>query len=184
MSEIPRLKERYLTKVVPSLIARFGYRNRHQVPRLLKVVVNTTTKESVQDVKVLDAIAADMAAITGQRPARTQAKRAISAFRIRQGMPLGMKVTLRGNRMYEFIDRFFNFAVPKIRDFRGFPTDGFDGRGGYALGLTEQVIFPEIEVVKVKKVFGMNIVFHTSARHDDEARALLEELGLPFAKRK
>jgi len=180
----PRLKELYLTKTVPALVKRFGYKNRHQVPRLVKVVVNVTTKEAVQDSKVLDMIADDLAAITGQRPVRTYAKRAISAFRIRGGMPLGLKVTLRGARMYEFIDRFCNFAVPKIRDFRGFSADSFDGRGGYSLGLTEQVIFPEIEMAKVKKVTGMNIVFHTTAKHDDEARALLEALGLPFAKRK
>ncbi|MEO0079848.1 MAG: 50S ribosomal protein L5 [candidate division WOR-3 bacterium] len=181
---MPRLKQAYLSRVVPTLTKRFGYKNQHQVPRLVKVVVSVTTKDAVQDPKVLDVIADDLAAITGQRPARTYAKRAISAFRIRKGMPIGLKVTLRGDRMYEFIDRFFNFATPKIRDFRGFPTDSFDGRGGYNLGLTEQVVFPEIEVAKVKKLTGMNISFHTTAKHDDEARALLEELGLPFAKRK
>ncbi len=179
-----RLKELYLNKIVPTLIARFGYKNKHQVPRLVKVVVNVTTKEAVADSKVLDVIADDLAMITGQRPVRTYAKRAISAFRIREGMPLGVKVTLRGERMYEFIDRFFNLAAPKIRDFRGFSPDSFDGRGGYSLGLNEQVIFPEIEVAKVKKIFGMTITFHTTAKHDDEARALLEELGMPFAKRK
>lgn len=179
-----RLKELYLNKVVPALITRFGYKNRHQVPKLVKVVVNVTTKEAVNDAKILDVIAEDLAMITGQRPVRTYAKRAISAFRIREGMPLGVKVTLRGERMYEFIDRFFNLAAPKIRDFRGFPLDSFDGRGGYSLGLNEQVIFPEIEVAKVKKVFGMTISFQTTAKHDDETRALLEELGMPFAKRK
>ncbi|MEN9979682.1 MAG: 50S ribosomal protein L5 [candidate division WOR-3 bacterium] len=179
-----RLKEHYLNKVVPALISRFGYKNRHQVPKLEKVVINVTTKEAVNDSKVLDVIAEDLALITGQKPVRTYAKRAISAFRIREGMPLGVKVTLRGERMYEFIDRFFNLAAPKIRDFRGFPTDSFDGRGGYSIGLNEQVIFPEIEVAKVKKIFGMTITFQTTAKHDDEARALLEELGMPFAKRK
>ncbi len=179
-----RLKEHYLNKVVPALISRFGYKNRHQVPKLEKVVINVTTKEAVNDSKVLDVIAEDLALITGQKPVRTYAKRAISAFRIREGMPLGVKVTLRGERMYEFIDRFFNLAAPKIRDFRGFPTDSFDGRGGYSIGLNEQVIFPEIEVAKVKKIFGMTITFRTTAKHDDEARALLEELGMPFAKRK
>ncbi len=181
---IPRLKELYLNKVMPALTARFGYKNRHQVPKLVKVVVNVTTKEAVADSKVLDVIADDLAMITGQKPVRTYAKRAISAFRIRQGMPLGVKVTLRGDRMYEFIDRFFNLATPKIRDFRGFPLDSFDGRGGYSLGLSEQVIFPEIEVAKVKKVFGITITFKTTAQRDDETRALLEELGMPFAKRK
>ncbi|MGQ9677988.1 MAG: 50S ribosomal protein L5 [bacterium] len=181
---MPRVKEYYLKKVVPALIAKFGYKNRHQVPKLVKVVVNVTTKEAVQDSKVLDVIAEDLAMITGQRPVRTFAKKAISAFRIRAGMPLGVKVTLSGDRMYEFIDRFFNLVAPKIRDFRGFSPDAFDGRGGYTLGLNEQVIFPEIEVAKVKKVFGMTITFLTTAKHDDEARVLLEELGMPFAKRK
>jgi large subunit ribosomal protein L5 len=179
----PRLKQDYLNRIVPALTTRFGYTNRHQVPRLLKVIVNVTTKDAVADSKVLDIIADDVGTITGQRPTKTFAKRAISAFKIRQGMPLGVKVTLRGDRMFEFIDRLFNFTAPQIRDFRGFRPDSFDGRGGYSLGLQEQVIFPELEVSKVKKVFGMNITFQTSARHDDEARAMLEELGLPFAKK-
>jgi large subunit ribosomal protein L5 len=177
------LKQDYLKRIVPALTARFGYRNRHQVPRLLKVVVNTTTKDAVADAKVLNVIADDLGVITGQKPARTVAKRAISAFKIRQGMPLGVKVTLRGERMYEFIDRFFNFAAPQIRDFQGFSADSFDGRGGYNLGLSEQLVFPEIEASKVQKVFGMNITFHTSAHHDDEARALLAALGLPFRRK-
>ncbi len=177
-----RLKKQYQDKVVPALNAQFEYGNRHQVPRLTKVVINVTTKEAVQDVKVLDLIAADLALISGQRPVRTYARRAIAAFKIRQGMPLGVKVTLRGERMYEFIDRFFNFATPQIRDFQGFSPDSFDGRGGYSLGLSEQLVFPEVEASKVKKVFGMNITFDTTARHDDEARALLAALGLPFRK--
>jgi large subunit ribosomal protein L5 len=178
----PRLKEEYAKKIAPALTAEFGYKNPHQVPRLNKVVVNITTKDAVQDAKVLDVIAEDIALVTGQKPMKTRAKRAISAFKIRQGMPLGLKVTLRGDRMYEFIDRFFNFAAPQIRDFQGFSTDSFDGRGGYNLGLSEQLIFPEIEASKVKKVFGMNISFQTTARHDDEARALLAALGLPFRR--
>ncbi|MBM3322080.1 50S ribosomal protein L5 [candidate division WOR-3 bacterium] len=183
MSE-PRLKQDYRKRIVPALTKRFGYRNVHQVPRLEKVIVNVTTKDAVADAKVLDPMADDIGAVTGQRPLRTHAKRAISAFKIRQGMPIGLKVTLRGDRMYEFVDRFFNFAAPQIRDFRGFSADSFDGRGGYSLGLQEQVIFPEVEVSKVKKVFGMNVTFQTSAQHDDEARALLEELGLPFRREK
>lgn len=179
----PRLKELYFTKIVPALTKEFGYKNRHQVPRLLKVVVNVTTKDAVADAKVLDVIGEDLAKITGQKPARTQAKRAISAFKIKQGMPLGLRVTLRGDRMYEFIDRFFNFAAPQIRDFQGFSPDSFDGRGGYSLGLSEQLIFPEVEAAKVKKVTGMNITFQTNARHDDEARALLAALGLPFRRK-
>ncbi len=178
----PRLRKEYTERIIPALKARFGYTNLQQVPKLLKVVVNMTTKDAVADAKVLDVIAEDMAAITGQRPVRTYARRAISAFKIRKGMPLGLKVTLRGNRMYEFIDRLFSFAAPRIRDFQGFSVDSFDGRGGYSLGLSEQVVFPELEVAKVKKVFGMNITFHTSAKRDDEARALLEELHLPFRK--
>ncbi len=178
----PRLRQDYRQRIVPALTKRFGYRNVHQVPRLVQVVVNVTTKDAVVDAKVLDSMADDLSLITGQRPVRTYAKRAISAFKIRKGMPLGLKVTLRGNRMYEFIDRFFNFAAPQIRDFRGFSADSFDGRGGYSVGLQEQVIFPEVEVAKVKKVFGMNVTFQTSAQHDDEARALLEELGLPFRR--
>jgi large subunit ribosomal protein L5 len=178
----PRLKQDYRKRVVPALVTRFGYKNRHQVPRLSKVVVNTTTKDAVADAKVLDLISDDVATVTGQRPCRTAAKRAIAAYKIREGLPIGLKVTLRGDRMYEFIDRLFNFASPRIRDFQGFKRDSFDGRGGYSLGLQEQAIFPELEVSKVKKVFGMNITFHTTAKHDDEARALLSELGLPFAK--
>ncbi len=179
----PRLKEEYEKRIVPALTSQFGYVNREQVPRLTKVVVNVTTKDAVQDPKVLDLIAGDLAMVTGQQPAKTRAKRAISAFKIRQGMPLGVKVTLRGNRMYEFLDRFFNFAAPQIRDFGGFSTDSFDGRGGYSLGLSEQLVFPEIEAAKVKKVFGMNVTFQTTARHDDEARALLAALGLPFRRK-
>jgi len=180
----PRLKQDYLKRIAPALSIRFGYKNPHQVPRLLKVVVNTTTKDAVADSKVLDAIGEDLAAITGQRPCRTVARRAISAYKLREGLPLGVKVTLRGDRMFEFVDRLCSFAAPRIRDFRGFKKDSFDGRGGYSLGLQEQVIFPELEISKVKKVFGMNITFHTTAKHDDEARALLEELGLPLVKGK
>ncbi|MFO7675912.1 MAG: 50S ribosomal protein L5 [bacterium] len=178
-----RLKTAYREKIVPALMKEFGYRNVHQVPRLLKIVVNVTTKDAVADAKVLNVIADDLAAITGQRPVRTVAKRAISAFKIRQGMPLGVMVTLRGERMFEFLDRFFNFAAPQIRDFQGFSADSFDGRGGYSLGLSEQLVFPEIEAAKVQKVFGMNITLQTTARHDDEARALLAALGLPFRRK-
>ena len=178
-----RLKTDYRERIVPALMKEFGYRNVHQVPRLLKVVVNVTTKDAVADAKVLNIIADDLATITGQRPVRTVAKRAISAFKIRQGMPLGVMVTLRGERMFEFLDRFFNFAAPQIRDFQGFSTDSFDGRGGYSLGLSEQLVFPEIEAAKVQRVFGMNITLQTTARRDDEARALLAALGLPFRRK-
>lgn len=179
----PRLKQQYVERVGPALTKQFEYHNPNQVPRLVKVVLNTTTKEAVADAKVLDLITEDLALIAGQRPVRTHARRAIAAFKIRQGMPLGVKVTLRGDRMYEFFDRFCNFAAPQIRDFQGFSPDSFDGRGSYSLGLSEQLIFPEVETAKVKKVFGMNITFHTTAKHDDEARALLEALGMPFRRK-
>jgi large subunit ribosomal protein L5 len=179
-----RLYEDYKTRIVPALMKRFEYKNIHQVPRLLKVVVNVGAGEAVQDPKVLEVIAADLGTITGQKPVITRVKRAISAFKIRAGMPIGVKVTLRGARMHEFIDRFFNFAAPRIRDFGGFSPDSFDGRGGYSLGLSEQGVFPEIETAKIKKTFGMDVTLQTSARRDDEARALLEELGMPFRKEK
>lgn len=181
---IPRLKELYKTKVVKKLMERFNYKNIHQVPRILKVVINVGAGEAVQDPKILEVISEDLALITGQRPIITRARKAISAFKLRAGMPIGVKVTLRGNRMYEFLDRFFNFAAPRIRDFRGFSVNSFDGRGGYTLGISEQTIFPEIEMAKVKKVFGMDITILTNARHDDEAKALLEELGMPFQRGK
>jgi large subunit ribosomal protein L5 len=179
-----RLYTEYKTRIVPALMKKFEFANLHQVPRLLKVVVNVGAGEAVQDQKVLEVIADDIGQVTGQKAVMTRAKKAISAFKIRAGLPIGVRVTLRGARMYEFIDRFFNFAAPRIRDFEGFNPDSFDGRGGYSLGLTEQVIFPELEAAKIKKSFGMDITFHTSARRDDEARALLEELGMPFRKGK
>lgn len=179
-----RLKELYQTKIIKNLQQRFGFKNIHQVPKLIKVVINVGAGEAVQDPKVLEVISEDIGTITGQKPIITRARRAISAFKLRQGLPIGVKVTLRGNQMYEFLDRLFNFASPRIRDFHGFPIDSFDGRGGYTLGLSEQIIFPELEVAKVKKVFGMDITILTNARHDDEAKALLEELGMPFVRSK
>jgi large subunit ribosomal protein L5 len=179
-----RLLEDHKKRIVGALMKKFEFTNIHQVPHLLKVVINVGAGEAVADAKVLEVIAADLGTITGQKPAITRVKRAISAFKIREGMPIGLKVTLRGLIMYEFIDRFFNFASPRIRDFEGFSPDSFDGRGNYTLGLSEQVIFPELEASKIKKAFGMDITFHTSARRDDEARALLEELGMPFRKEK
>ncbi|MEO0075028.1 MAG: 50S ribosomal protein L5 [candidate division WOR-3 bacterium] len=181
---IPRLKELYQKKVIKSLQERFGFKNVHQVPKIIKVVINVGAGEAVQDPKVLEIISEDIATITGQKPIITRARRAISAFKLRQGLPIGVKVTLRGNRMYEFLDRLFNFAAPRIRDFRGFPVNSFDGRGGYTLGLSEQIIFPELEVSKIKKVFGMDITILTNAKQDDVAKALLEELGMPFQKGK
>jgi large subunit ribosomal protein L5 len=180
----PRLKELYTTRVIKQLTQKFGYKNIHQVPRILKVVINVGAGEAVADPKILEIISEDIGIIAGQKPIITRARRAISAFKLRAGLPLGVKVTLRGNQMYVFLDKMFNLAAPRIRDFRGFPTDSFDGRGGYSFGLSEQIIFPELEVSRVKKVFGMDITILTDARHDDEAKALLEELGLPFQKGK
>jgi large subunit ribosomal protein L5 len=177
-----RLKTEYRKRIIDSLTKRFGYKNIYQVPKLEKVVINVAAGEAVQDPKILDVISEDIGLIAGQKPITIRAKRSISAFKLRQGMPIGIKVTLRGEQMYEFIDRFFNFAAPRIRDFRGFSTGIFDGRGSCSLGLSEQIIFPELEAAKIKKVFGMDITFVTSAKHDDEARALMEELGMPFRK--
>lgn len=181
---LPRLKELYINRVVKNLTQKFEYKNIHQVPKILKVVINVGAGEAIADPKILEVITEDIGIITGQKPIITRAHRAISAFKLRAGLPIGVKVTLRGNRMYEFLDRLFNFASPRIRDFHGFKANSFDGRGGYTLGLTEQIIFPELEVSKVKKVFGMDITILTNARHDDEAKALLEELGMPFEKGK
>lgn len=181
---VPRLKELYTTRITKNLIQRFGYKNIYQVPKLIKVVINVGAGEAVADPKILELISEDIGIITGQKPIITRARRAISAFKLRAGLPLGVKVTLRGNSMYIFLDKLFNFAAPRIRDFRGFPTDSFDGRGGYSFGLSEQIIFPELEISKVKKVFGMDISILTNARHDDEAKALLTEFGFPFQKGK
>lgn len=174
------MKQKYLKEVVPALTEKFGYKNANQVPRLQKIVVNTSIKEGVQDSKIFDAAARDMAAFTGQKPVITRAKKAISNFKLRAGVPVGCKVTLRGETMYEFMSRFVNIALPRVRDFKGVPLKGFDSRGNYTLGLTEQVIFPEINPDKVERTFGMNITFVTSARTNDEGRALLQNLGMPF----
>jgi|UniRef100_A0A7V3RGG1 large subunit ribosomal protein L5 len=180
----PRLKIYYEETLRKALMKKLGYKNIYQVPELKKIVINCGVGEAVSDPKILEIIKEDLAKITGQAPVYTRAKRPISNFKIRKGMIIGMKVTLRGNRMYEFFDRFINFAAPRIRDFRGFKRDSFDGRGSYNLGLTEQTIFPEIEYDKVKKVFGMDIAIVTSAKNDEDALALLEGLGMPFEKKK
>ncbi len=163
---------------------RFKYKNPLQAPRLKKIVINVGLGEAVSDSKVIDLVKKDLATITGQLPVPTRAKRPISNFRIRKGMIIGLKVTLRRKRMYEFYDRFINFVAPRIRDFRGFSPDSFDGRGNYTLGLSEQTVFPEIEYDKVKMIFGMDITFVTTAETDEEARALFEEMGFPFAKKR
>jgi large subunit ribosomal protein L5 len=181
---IPRLKDYYIQQLKKSLMKQLGYKNIFQVPELKKIVINVGVGEAVSDPKILDLIKTDLAKITGQAPISTRAKRPISNFKIRKGMIIGLKVTLRGTRMYEFFDRFVNVTAPRIRDFRGFSRDSFDGRGSYNLGLTEQTIFPEIEYDKVKKVFGMDIAIVTSAKKDEDAIALLEGMGMPFTRKK
>lgn len=184
--EVPRvparLRERFRNEIVPALIRQFTYRNRMQVPEVRKVVINMGLGEAVGNVKVMDAAVEELMAITGQRPVVTRAKKSEAAFKLRAGMPIGCKVTLRGERMYEFLDRLLSVALPRIRDFRGVPAKSFDGRGNYALGIREQLIFPEIRYDKVDMVRGMDICVETSARTDEEARALLEHLGFPFRK--
>ena len=177
-----RLRERYRSEIVPSLMKQFNYTNRMQVPEVEKVVINMGLGEAVGNVKVIDAAVAEMAIIAGQKPVVTRAKKSEAAFKLRAGMPIGCKVTLRGERMYEFLDRLLSAALPRIRDFRGVPTKSFDGRGNYALGIKEQLIFPEIRYDKVDMTRGMDVCIETSARTDEEARALLEHLGFPFRK--
>jgi len=178
-----RLRERYTKEIVPELMKRFGYVNRLQAPRLEKIVVNMGVGEATQDSKILDDAAADLALITGQRPALTQSSKSISNFKLRSGAKVGCKTTLRGAMMYEFLDRLVNAVLPRIRDFRGVSLSSFDGRGNYGLGVVEQSIFPELELDKIKRAQGMDIVIVTSARTDGESKALLELLGMPFAKK-
>jgi large subunit ribosomal protein L5 len=176
----PRLRERYRATVIPALMAERGYTNPFQVPRLEKVVINMGVGEGKENAKVVDFATGDLQTITGQKPVVTRAKKSIANFKLRENAPIGCKVTLRGARMYEFLDRLISIALPRVRDFKGVSPRGFDGRGNYALGLKEQVIFPEIVYDKVDKVRGMDVVVVTSARTDEEARALLTHLGVPF----
>jgi large subunit ribosomal protein L5 len=175
-----RLRERFRTEVLPRLMAQFSYHNRMQVPEVTKVVINMGLGEAVGNVKVIDAAVEQLAAISGQKPVVTRAKKSEAGFKLRAGMPIGCKVTLRGERMYEFLDRLLSVALPRIRDFRGVPAKSFDGRGNYALGIREQLIFPEIRYDKVDMTRGMDVCIETSARTDEEARALLGQLGFPF----
>ena len=179
---MPTIKERYLTEAVPALTKRFNYGNPMQVPKVEKIVLNMGVGDAVQNPKLLESAVADMAQITGQHPVVTRAKRSISTFKIREGMSIGAKVTLRGQRMYDFLDRLVNVALPRVRDFRGISGKGFDGRGNFALGVKEQLIFPEIDYDKVEKIRGMDIVIVTSARSDEEAKELLRLLGMPFRR--
>jgi large subunit ribosomal protein L5 len=176
----PRLRDYYLARVRPKLAQQFGFGNPHQVPRLLKIVLNVGEGEVAKNAKLLDAIVAELGQIAGQRPVVTRAKKSIANFNLREGMPIGASVTLRGPRMYEFLDRFISVAIPRMRDFRGLPTRSFDGRGNYTIGIKEQMVFPEIDYDKVEKIHGMDITFVTSAGRDDVAMALLRELGMPF----
>ena len=176
-----RLRENYDTEVVPALREHFEYANAMQVPRLQKIVVNAGVGEAVQEPKALENVLAELTAITGQKPAVRRAKKAISNFKLREGMPIGAMVTLRQERMYEFLDRLVNFTLPQVRDFRGVPSRGFDGRGNYNLGIREQIIFPEIEYDRIDKIRGMNITFVTSANTDEEAKELLRLFGMPFS---
>ena len=179
---MPTLKDKYKKEVAPALMSKFGYKSVMQIPRLEKVIVNVGVGEAKENAKVLEAVVADVAAITGQKPVITKAKKSIANFKLREGMPIGVKVTLRQDRMWEFVDRLFNIALPRVRDFRGINPDGFDGRGNYSLGVKEQLIFPEIEYDKIDKIRGMNIAFVTTAKTDEEGRELLTQLGAPFAK--
>jgi len=178
----PRLKELYKKTVVPAMMEKFGYKNVMEVPRLEKVVINMGVGDAKENPKFLESAMEELAAITGQRPVATVAKKSVAAFKVRAGMKIGAKVTLRGNRMYEFLDRLFNIALPRVRDFRGVSPKSFDGRGNYALGIKEQLIFPEINYDKVEKIRGMDVIIVTTAKTDEEAKELLELLGMPFAK--
>jgi large subunit ribosomal protein L5 len=178
----PRLKERYKAEVVPELMREFSYGNVMQVPRVQKITVNIGLGEARENARAVESATADIATITGQKPVVTKAKKAIANFKIRENMPVGVAVTLRGDRMYEFLDRLLNSALPRIRDFHGVATKAFDGRGNFALGLREQLIFPEIEYDKVDRIRGMQVNIITSARTDEEGRRLLEMMGMPFAK--
>jgi len=178
----PRFKEKYKAEIAPALLKELGYANPNQVPRLEKIVVNMGVGAAVADAKQLDAAIEDLRIITGQQPMVTRAKKSIAGFKIRQGMPIGAKVTLRGDRMWEFFDRLLSTAIPRVRDFRGLPANSFDGRGNYSMGVTEQLIFPEIDYDKVDRTRGMDVTFVTSATTDDEARALLTAFGFPFKR--
>jgi len=178
----PRLKEKYRDQVVGQLMEQFSYENVNQVPRIEKIVVNMGVGGATQDTKLLDAAVEDLTTVTGQKPAITRAKKSIASFRLRAGMPIGAKVTLRGDRMWEFMDRLLSTALPRIRDFRGIKATSFDGRGNYSLGLDEQLIFPEIDYDKVSQVRGMDVTFVTTAKTDEEARALLDAFKFPFKR--
>lgn len=176
-----RLKDRYREQVIPALMKEFGYKNRHQVPRLEKIALNVSMGEAIQNIKVLDGAVAELKAISGQKPVITRAKKDISNFKLRKGVSIGCMVTLRRERMYEFLDRLIHVALPQVRDFRGLSVRSFQGHGDYSLGIREQIIFPEIDVDSVEKVHGLTVSIVTTARTDEEGKALLTQLGMPFA---
>ena len=177
-----RLYEEYKASVAPALMKKFNYKSTMQIPKLDKVVINVGCSDAKENAKVIDAVMADLALITGQKAVVCKAKKSVANFKLREGMPIGVKVTLRGEKMYEFVDRLFNMALPRVRDFRGINANSFDGRGNYSMGVKEQLIFPEIEYDKIDKVRGMDIIFVTTAKTDEEARELLTLMGAPFAK--
>lgn len=179
---VPRLLVEYRTRILPELMKRLGYKNTNQVPKLEKIVVNVGFGEAIGNPKLLDAVMNDIATITGQQPSKRRAKKSVSNFKLRAGVPVGCTVTIRGKRMYEFYDRLINTAIPRIRDFRGLSADSFDGRGNYNFGVTEQTIFPEIDYDKIQVVFGMDFAIVTTARNDEEARLFLTEFGFPFKR--
>ena len=179
--KVPNLKAKYQAEVAPALMQKFGYKSTMQIPKIDKIVVNVGCGEARDNAKVLDAVVNDLSAITGQKAIVTKAKKSVANFKVREGMPIGAKVTLRQDKMWEFLDRLFNVALPRVRDFRGISADSFDGRGNYALGIKEQLIFPEIEYDKIDKIRGMDIVICTTANTDEEARELLKLIGAPFA---
>ena len=183
MANTPNLKKLYQDEVAPALMQKFGYKSTMQIPRLEKIVVNVGCSEARENAKVLDAVVSDLTTITGQKAVVTKAKKSVANFKLREGMPIGAKVTLRGDKMWEFLDRLFNVALPRVRDFQGINPNSFDGRGNYALGVKEQLIFPEIEYDKIDKIRGMDIVVCTTAKTDEEARELLKLVGAPFAGR-
>ncbi|OPX84414.1 MAG: 50S ribosomal protein L5 [Pelotomaculum sp. PtaB.Bin104] len=174
------MKDKYKNDVVAAMMQKFGYKNIMQVPRLEKVVLNMGVGEAIQNSKAIDSAVSDLMIIAGQKPVTTKAKKSIAAFKLREGMTIGAKVTLRGARMYEFVDKLFNIALPRVRDFRGISPKSFDGRGNYSMGIREQLIFPEIEYDKIDKIRGMDIIFVTTAKTDEEARELLRLMGMPF----
>ncbi len=179
-SQMPRLKVTYRERVIPAMMKEFSYKNTMQVPRLERIVLNVGMGEALQNVKLLESAVTELTQVTGQKPVVTRAKKAIAGFKLRKGLPIGAKVTLRGSRMHEFFDRLVNVALPRIRDFRGVSTKAFDGRGNYTLGLKEQLTFPEIKYDEVASIHGMDITFVTTAKRNDEAKSLLRHLGMPF----